>query len=152
MQDWLRITMGHTKGFDWWYRSRVICAYDCKVLIGHWSNTAQEWHMMSPQPSEKGYWCWNYCPAWESWGNHSPSQNWKLTFRCLSHYNVNIELQFTYQSVHLPLSLPVVTVLPLSSNQLMSTTCLHSYIPIYSNLMLFNNSKYMSHLPILSQD
>ena len=25
----------------------------------------------------------------------------------------------------------------------MSMTCLHSYIPIYSNLILFNDSKYM---------
>ena len=25
-QDWLRITMGHTKKSDWYYRSKVMCA------------------------------------------------------------------------------------------------------------------------------
>ena len=28
----------------------------------------------------------------------------------------------------------------------MSMTCLHSYIPIYSNLILFNDLKYMYHV------
>ena len=31
---------------------------DCKVLIGYQSSSAQEWCMMPPQPSEKGFHCW----------------------------------------------------------------------------------------------
>ena len=37
-EDWLRITMGHAKGFDWWYRNGVMCACDHVVLIWYYSN------------------------------------------------------------------------------------------------------------------
>ena len=40
--DWLRIAIGHTKGFDLWYRSRVRCAYGHEVLIWYHSNPAFE--------------------------------------------------------------------------------------------------------------
>ena len=36
--DWLKLTMGHAKGFDLWYRSGVICACDLEVLIEYHSN------------------------------------------------------------------------------------------------------------------
>ena len=38
MWDWLEITVCLIKGSDWLFRSRVICAYACKILDGYWSN------------------------------------------------------------------------------------------------------------------
>ena len=50
--------MGHAKGADLWYRSGVMCAYNCEVLIGYWSTSVQDWCMMPLQLSEKGFCCW----------------------------------------------------------------------------------------------
>ena len=48
IQDWLRITMGHTKGSNWWYSCGVMCACDHEVLIRYQSNTAPHQCMMPP--------------------------------------------------------------------------------------------------------
>ena len=45
---WVKITMGHTQGLDWWYRNGVMCTCDCKVLIGYHSNAALKKSENSP--------------------------------------------------------------------------------------------------------
>ena len=55
--------MQHTKGFDWCYRSGVICACYHEVLIWYWSNTAPVKCITPPQPSEKRPWYWDCSPS-----------------------------------------------------------------------------------------
>ena len=45
--------MGLAKGSNWLFRSGVICACDCKILIGYWVQSIQEQCMMPAQPSVK---------------------------------------------------------------------------------------------------
>ena len=73
IQNWLEVTMGHAKGSNWWYRSGMMCACDCKVLIGYQSNSSQEWHMTGIMVQQGS-----------SEGSCSPSQNRRLLFMCLS--------------------------------------------------------------------
>ena len=40
--DFAKITIGHVEGSNWWYRSGVMCACDCKVLIGSHPNPVLE--------------------------------------------------------------------------------------------------------------
>ena len=40
-----------------------MCACDCKVLIGHWSNPVLKQHVMPPQPSERGIGAGNHAPT-----------------------------------------------------------------------------------------
>ena len=36
--DWFKIIIGLAKLSNWLFKSGVICACDCKRLIGYWSN------------------------------------------------------------------------------------------------------------------
>ena len=63
--------MGYGKG----YRSGMMCVCDCKVVTGYQCNSAQNWHMMSPQLSEKGFCCW------ESWSSRVDPKETALPHR-----------------------------------------------------------------------